>query len=371
MSGRPQIEIKESVKELRTLLKQQKTALNHAKVQALYLLKIEATETVRYLAVMMGRSESTIHYWLQLYRLGGLDKLLEEHPKTGRPKKLKLETVAKLQQELSQPEGFNSYEEIRHWLLACQEIRLSYPTVHRLVRYELAGKLKVPRPQHEYQPPGVVEVFRQHFPTRIRGMMAEIRKRWGAEGPITYWCAECTAAFQPELYSGWVGSQDETRLGFRTNLGRQITRQGIKPQQILQWHYDYYYLYGLVAPLTGQSFFYEFSHFNAQCLEIFLEKFAQTYPEGVHIIQLDNAPAHRAKTLTFPENIILLFQPPYCPELNPIERVWQHLKKDLKNLSFLHLDELRERVTNLLDHFSEEVIHSLTGWNYLIEALSL
>jgi len=40
MSGRPQIEIKESVKELRVLLKQQKTALNHAKVQALYLLKI-------------------------------------------------------------------------------------------------------------------------------------------------------------------------------------------------------------------------------------------------------------------------------------------------------------------------------------------
>jgi len=353
MSGRPKIEIKESVKELRTLLKQQKTALNHAKVQALYLLKIEATETVRYLAVMMRRSESTIHYWLQLYRLGGLDKLLEEHPKTGRPKKLNLETVAKLQQELSQPQGFNSYEEIRHWLLACQQIRVSYPTVHRLVRYELVGKLKVPRPQHEYQQPGVVEVFRQHFPTRVQGVITKIKKQWGGEVPITYWC------------------QDETRLGFRTNLTRQITRQGTKPQQVLQWHYHYYYLYGLVAPVTGQSFFYEFSHFNAQCLEIFLEKFAETYPQQVHIIQLDNAPAHRAKTLTVPENIVLLFQPPYCPELNPIERVWQHLKKGLKNFSFLHLDDLRKRVTNLLDQFSEEVIHSLTGWNYLIEALSL
>jgi transposase len=353
MSGRPQIEIKESVKELRALLKQQKTALNHAKVQALYLLKIEATETVRYLAVMMGRSESTIHYWLQLYRLGGLDKLLEQHPKTGRPKKLKIETVAKLQQELSQPEGFKSYGEIQHWLLACQDLRLSYPTVHRVVRYELTGKLKVPRPYHEYQKPGVVAAFRQHFPTRIQGVIAEIRKQWGRRVPVTYWC------------------QDETRLGFRTDLTRQITRQGIKPEQVLQWHYDYYYLYGLVAPITGRSFFYEFSHFNAQCLEIFLEKFAHAHPEEVHIIQLDNAPAHRAKTLTVPENIILLFQPPYCPELNPIERVWQHLKKDLKNLSFLHLDELRERVANLLDQFSEEVIYSLTGWNYLTEALSL
>jgi transposase len=258
MSGRPQIEIKESVEELRVLLKQQKTALNHAKVQALYLLKIEATETVRYLAVMMGRSESTIHYWLQLYRLGGLDKLLEEHPKTGRPKKLKIETVAKVQQELSQLEGFNSYGEIQHWLLACQDIRLSYPTVHRLVRYELAGKLKVPRPYHEYQQPGVVELFRQHFPTRIQGVIAEIRKQWGGEVPITYWC------------------QDETRLGFRTYLSRQITGQGVKPQQVLQWHYQSYYLYGLVAPMTGQSFFYEFSHFNAQCARDFLRKFCSS-----------------------------------------------------------------------------------------------
>ena len=353
MSGRPKIEIRESVKELRTLLKQQKTALNYAKVQALYLLKIEATETIRYLAVMMGRSESTIHYWLQLYRLGGLDKLLEEHPKIGRPKKLKIETVAKLQQELSQPEGFRSYLEIQHWFLASQDIRLSYATVHRLVRYELAGKLKVPRPHHEYQQSGVVEVFRQHFPIRLQGVMAEIRKQWGPEVPITYWC------------------QDETRLGFRTNLGRQITGQGIKPRQLLQWHYDYYYLYGLVAPLTGQNFFYEFSHFNAQCLEIFLEKFAETYPHQVHIIQFDNAPAQRAKNLTVPENVVLFFQPPYCPELNSIERVWQHLKKGLKNLSFLHLDDLRERVTNLLEQFSQEVIHSLTGWNYLTEALSL
>jgi len=258
-----------------------------------------------------------------------------------------------VQRELSQPEGFNSDREIQLWLFTCQEVQLSYSTAHRLVRYELAGKLKVPRPQHEYQQPGVVETFQQHFSTRIQGLIAEIRERWGREIPITYWC------------------QDETRLGFRTHLGRQITSRGIKPQQVLQWHYDYYYLYGLVAPLSGRSFFYEFSHFNAQCLEIFLEKFAQTYPHQVHIIQLDNAPAHRAKTLAVPENIVLFFQPPYCPELNPIERVWQHLKKGLKNLSFLHLDDLREHVTNLLEGFSEEVIHSLTGWNYLTEALSL
>ena len=75
-------------------MKQQKTALGYAKVQALYLIKIQAVETVRYLAVIIGRSEVTIHHWLKLYRTGGIEKLLEVPPKTGRPKKLDIETVA-------------------------------------------------------------------------------------------------------------------------------------------------------------------------------------------------------------------------------------------------------------------------------------
>jgi hypothetical protein len=60
MSGVPKVEIAESVETLKSLMKQQKTALNYAKVQSLYLLKINVAETVRYLAVIMGRSESTL-----------------------------------------------------------------------------------------------------------------------------------------------------------------------------------------------------------------------------------------------------------------------------------------------------------------------
>ena len=89
MSGVPNIEIVESVEELKSEMKKQKTALNFAKVQALYLLKIQVAETVRYLAIIMGRAESTIHSWLQLYRQGGLSKLLEEHPFVWKTKKTK------------------------------------------------------------------------------------------------------------------------------------------------------------------------------------------------------------------------------------------------------------------------------------------
>ena len=104
--------IAESADTLKSLMKKTKNGAKLCKVQTLYLLKIQAAETVRYLAVILGRlrtahdaeiirhpcpPESTIHHWLQLYRTGGLEKLLEEPPKTGRPKKLEIETVAPMQ----------------------------------------------------------------------------------------------------------------------------------------------------------------------------------------------------------------------------------------------------------------------------------
>lgn len=88
MSGVPKIEIAESVEELKLLMKQQKTGLGYAKVQSLYLLKINAVETIKHLAVIVGRGESTIHSWLHVYKTGGLSLLLKEPLKTGRPKTL-------------------------------------------------------------------------------------------------------------------------------------------------------------------------------------------------------------------------------------------------------------------------------------------
>jgi transposase len=143
------------------------------------------------------------------------------------------------------------------------------------------------------------------------------------------------------------------------------------PQKILQWHYSYYYIYGLVDPVGGRSFFYEFSHFNSNCLGAFLEQFSIEHSQEIHIIQLDNAPVHTAHKLIVPENVILLFQPPYCPELNPIERVWQYLKQQLKNLFFTSIDDVKVKVAKILTSLAEDIIHSLTGWQYILDALSL
>ncbi|HEY9847428.1 MAG TPA: IS630 family transposase, partial [Candidatus Caenarcaniphilales bacterium] len=56
------------------------------------------------------------------------------------------EADQKLQQQLRQTDGFDSYGEIQQWLKQQCQVDVSYPVVHLHVRYRLKAKLKVPRP---------------------------------------------------------------------------------------------------------------------------------------------------------------------------------------------------------------------------------
>jgi putative transposase len=64
--------------------------------------------------------------------------------------------------ELSDPEGFASYQEVQVWLKIAWDVEMSYTGVHKLVRYRLQSKLKVPRPQHTKQKEGAVESFKKN-----------------------------------------------------------------------------------------------------------------------------------------------------------------------------------------------------------------
>ena len=66
-----------------------------------------------------------------------------------------------------------------------------------------------------------------------------------------------------------------------------------------------------------------------------------------------------------------LFQPPYCPELNPIERLWQHLKKDLRWTLFKNLTQLQMKVDTLIADLMTETVASVTGFSFIVDALSV
>ena len=107
------------------------------------------------------------------------------------------------------------------------------------------------------------------------------------------------------------------------------------------------------------------------CFKKFLELFAAAYPDDLHIIQLDNGRFHNSLNLNIPENVILLFQPAYSPEVNPIERLWGYIKEQLKWLRFDGIEELRETVQKELKKLTNEVIASLTGYPFILEATSV
>ncbi|MCZ8358913.1 MAG: IS630 family transposase [Microcystis sp. LE19-388.1G] len=159
--------------------------------------------------------------------------------------------------------------------------------------------------------------------------------------------------------------EDETRLGLKTISGRKITAKRVKPYGKVQGQFQATYIYGVVEPKTGEHFFYEFTHLNSQCFHIFLELVSEYFADSILIIQLDNGRFHKAKKLKIPDNIILMFQPPHCPESNPTEQIWQYLKKGLRWKLPRDLEELRLLIGQRLEEMNKEVIGS-SGFRVLV-----
>jgi transposase len=90
-------------------------------------------------------------------------------------------------------------------------------------------------------------------------------------------------------------------------------------------------------------------------MNLFLAQVAQNFADYFIVMQVDQASWHRAKELQVPENIRLIFQPPYSPEANPVEHLWEELReKFLHNHVFPSLDELIEALCQALTELTED-----------------
>ena len=165
-----------------------------------------------------------------------------------------------------------------------------------------------------------------------------------------------------------VFSQDETRYGLLPVSRRRITRRGIKPIAKVNPRYTSVYLYGAVEPLTGERFFLEFSHLTSDCFQCFLEKFSEVFHKSLNLLVLDKGRFHQATSLKIPENVVLLFLPPYSPELNPIERFWQDLKAKLFTHSYKTLETMQAKVTEILENYCDAAVAKLTHFSHFIDA---
>jgi DDE superfamily endonuclease len=168
-----------------------------------------------------------------------------------------------------------------------------------------------------------------------------------------------------------VFCQDESRLGLHLPVRRRLTAYGVKPGQVVEPLYEYYWLYAAVEPTTGEAFWWELPRLDADCFTLFLRQFGRYYAASLNIVLLDQAPAHVAQRVPIPENVVLVWLPAYSPELKPVERLWEDLKRRIDVLDGQvrsSLVALQEHVAGLVQRYTAETIASLTGYAYLVEA---
>jgi transposase len=167
-----------------------------------------------------------------------------------------------------------------------------------------------------------------------------------------------------------VFSQDESRVGLLTVRRRRLTARGVQPVGAVQHVFDWFYVYGAVAPATGEHFFLELPYLNADMFQLFVDAFAHAFPDSLNILLLDNSGAHTAQKIQWPEHVRAVWLPPYCPELNPIERVWRDLKDDLAWHQFINVDTQQDYVSQLLQAYEASTLQSLTSYTYLVDAIN-
>jgi len=166
-----------------------------------------------------------------------------------------------------------------------------------------------------------------------------------------------------------IFSQDESRLGLLPIRRRRLTARGGQPVGRTYSAFESYSLYGAVAPTTGERFFLAFPYLDAQGFQGFLPHFAHHSAHSLNVLVLDNGSFHAARCLQIPTNVVLVPLPPYSPELNPSERLWRDLKDRLSHGVCRKLPALRGRVTRLLHSYSPQMLRSLTGYPYFVNAV--
>lgn len=116
-------------------------------------------------------------------------------------------------------------------------------------------------------------------------------------------------------------------MGQQGTLTRIWAKRGTRPRAPRDTRYKWAYLFGAVCPRLGTSAGLVLPYANTEAMNLHLAEIARTVAPGAHaVLVLDGAGWHGGKGLVVPENISLLTLPPYAPELNPVENVWQYLR---------------------------------------------
>ena len=164
-------------------------------------------------------------------------------------------------------------------------------------------------------------------------------------------------------------AQDEGRFGRIGRPQRCWAPPGIRPHAPAQFIRESVYVFAAVAPLTGDLVSLILPQASTAMMNLFLEHVSQRLAKFFIVMQVDGAAWHGSHELVVPANIRLIEQPPYSPEVNPAEHLWDELReKYLHNRAFASLDALIEVLCQGLNALADDpaALRSLTGFSHIV-----
>ena len=161
---------------------------------------------------------------------------------------------------------------------------------------------------------------------------------------------------------------DEARFG-RINRPRPCWAPiGIRPEVASQLIREYIYLYGAVSPKDGTCVYLIMPRSDTACFQVFLNALSRKFARQDILLVLDGAPNHRCGGLVLPGNISLLFLPPYSPELNPKENLWDEIREKIfKNYALKSIDAVRAKLKQAILYIERnpKMVKSITSFPYI------
>jgi transposase len=220
-------------------------------------------------------------------------------------------------------------------------------TVYRLLKRHKWRKV-MPRRKHPKADEQKQKDFEEHFPSTVK----EVEKTKDPKDD------------RPTL----LLAQDEGRFGRAYPPQRAWAPEHVRPLVSSQFVREYVYAYAAVAPQLGKMTFLVLPYSNTAMMNIFLKQVSHDFSSYFMIMQVDQAGWHRSKDLRVPENIRLIYQPAYSPELNPVEHIWEELRETyFSNHWYRSLDQVMQLLCDGLLQIEADTQHlrSMTYFPHL------
>lgn len=166
--------------------------------------------------------------------------------------------------------------------------------------------------------------------------------------------------------------QDEARFG-RINEPKRCWAgchcRPIVKKQIVR---EYTYAYGAISPKDGCADFLILPAMDAVCMNLFLAEIGARHKDEFLFLIYDGASCHSLGALNMPENMMVKTLPPYSPELNPVENIWEEMReKFFQNMVFDSLDTVENRLIEAMVALESQpaIVKSISGFNWIINHL--